>query len=125
MNKSRASDNKHVGCPPRMSDGRLFTDYRSRCDVNSAREVQDSYAYRQHLIRNGTSIMEGYRMSAYASAQCGPCGRPPGTMLPEQCLDNCNTRTCARVSNDEDGIGLGRYQKSEVGLAKSVQSYIP
>ena len=29
------SNNKYFDCPPRMHDGRNFTDYRPSCDVNN------------------------------------------------------------------------------------------
>ena len=56
---TRASENKHWGCPPRMSDGRLFTDYGSRCDINLRlmSPMSGSYDYRQMLISNGEKIL--------------------------------------------------------------------
>ena len=30
----KTSDNKYFGCPPKMSDGRHFTDYRPNCFLN-------------------------------------------------------------------------------------------
>ena len=31
----KTTNNKYFNCPPRMSDGRHFTDYRPVCDVNN------------------------------------------------------------------------------------------
>jgi hypothetical protein len=111
----RPSNNKHFDCPPRMSDGRLFTDYRPRCDVNfwaaQRGSGSGSYAYRQHLIGNATSIIDGQRAAAYAIASCGPCVArfdQPGTMLPEKDVLSCDMRTCVRVPTNADGLGTGR-----------------
>ena len=35
MSCHKTSDNKHFDCPPRMDDGRHFTDYRSNCHINN------------------------------------------------------------------------------------------
>ena len=35
MSCYKASNNKYFNCPPRMDDGRHFTDYRSSCDTNN------------------------------------------------------------------------------------------
>ena len=111
----KTSNNKHFDCPPRMSDGRLFTDYRSRCDVNFLdldNGHMDSYTYRQYLINNANEIVESRRKSLYDEVKCGPCVEPyqTGTMLPEHEVDHCDTRTCTRVKGDAWGIGLGRVQ---------------
>ena len=31
----KTSDNKFMDCPPRMADGRHFTDYRPNCHTNN------------------------------------------------------------------------------------------
>lgn len=100
-------------CPPRMSDGRLFTDYRPRCDINyiipPTNELIDSYNYRQFLIQNADVILNEHRKNAYAAAACLPCSDFE-TMLPEQTIQKCNSKTCAFVMNDPVGLGLGRSQ---------------
>ena len=46
-------------CPPRMSDGRHFTDFRPNCTINNMLRVQNkvanSYEYRMFLTRNADS----------------------------------------------------------------------
>lgn len=115
----RPSNNKYFDCPPRMSDGRLFTDYRPRCDINymtmEPGSVMDSYAYRQYLLNNGETIMQSMRDCAQSNAKCGPCVEPfdVGTMLPEQQIDVCNEKTCVRKQVQhvppEGGLGIGRW----------------
>ena len=110
----RASENKHWDCPPRMADGRMFTDYRPRCD----RDLQymgdplatNSYAYRQFLIHNADGVLAQQRQQAFAGAFCGPCVQPydRGTMLPEADRFVCNASTCDRVAGAPGGLGSGR-----------------
>jgi hypothetical protein len=114
---TRASENKHFDCPPRMADGRLFTDYRPRCDINYNLEGQtqkvfgmNSYAYRQYLINNAQQVMNSQRASTYSAAVCGPCVEPydQGTAAPEQSVVKCDAQTCVMSTVDPRGIGVGR-----------------
>lgn len=102
----------HACCPPRMADGRLFTDYRSRCDINAATENApvDSFAYRQFLITNADTFMTRDRKRAYARGSCAPCATPyeRGTMLPEKDVYKCTPNVCKYTAADENGLGVGR-----------------
>ena len=53
----KTSDNKHFGCPPRMSDSRFFTSYAPECHVNDLiradNNISNSFQYRQFLQQNG------------------------------------------------------------------------
>jgi hypothetical protein len=98
-----------------MSDGRLFTDYRSRCDVNlqqmwETMPMSGSYDYRQQLIRNGEKILGHWRDEARQVAACGTCKAPfdIGTMLPEKDVFKCDKVQCVRVTKDPNGLGTGR-----------------
>jgi hypothetical protein len=113
----RPSNNKHFDCPPRMSDGRIFTDYRPRCDINfvdfldASGRSMDSYKYRQYLTNNTDAILTRFRDNSYYSARCGPCMEPynEGTMLQEQERTYCDAKTCIRkVVGDGQGVGMGR-----------------
>lgn len=115
----RESDNKHFMCPPKMADGRAFTDYKPRCAVHSslmtagsgsASASLNSYELRQFLINNAENIMDGHRNQAQKASACGPCVQPwnQGTMLPEQSMVKCNTSTCSVATNDPNGLGQGR-----------------
>jgi hypothetical protein len=101
-----------------MSDGRLFTDYRSRCGINFPTSTglnnYDSYSYRQHLMHNGEAFLDAWRGAAYTAAQCGPCAEPfvSGTMLPERLRESCDAARCQRVEVNPNGIGLGRAYSS-------------
>lgn len=127
---TRTSDNKHFDCPPRMADGRLFTDYRARCDINyilpgvlggsvtTEGKTLDSYKYRQFLIHNADAIMSQMRQQTYSSALCAPCvAMPdqPGTMLPEGIIQTCDSHSCTFDATQQQtvgGMGLGRQYGS-------------
>lgn len=126
----RPSNNKHFDCAPRMADGRLFTDYRPKCEINfiyppRSEGFLDSYKYRQHLINNADSILGSMRSGAYDAALCAPCMEPhdqAGTMLPEHTMQVCDGRTCRFTLNDPNGLGLGRsYGTSPYKEAKKEQ----
>ena len=107
-------------CPPRMSDGRAFTDYKPRCGVYesltklsqsaSSQQPMNSYELRQYMIANAESIMQQNRTYVEQMNACGPCKQPynVGTMLPEQSMVKCNTSTCSVSTNDPYGLGQGR-----------------
>ena len=106
-----------------MSDGRMFTDYGSRCDMNASKTQEssktknmDSYSYRQYLVANADALLAEMRSKAYASGRCGPCEEPfaVGTMLPEKEIDVCDASTCTRqLIGDGSGVGLGRFYSLE------------
>jgi hypothetical protein len=110
-----------------MADGRLFTDYRPRCDINyvveglTADKPMNSYTYKQYLINNASSIMTSQRGTAYNLAACGPCMSPynEGTMVPEKYVMKCDGQTCSVQLKDARGVGIGRDYGS---TAESMQA---
>lgn len=109
----RPSNNKYVNCPPIMADGRHFTDYRPRCDVNylyPRDKPVNSYDYRMYLVGNAESLLKEQRRKAYEQNMCGPCVEPynVGTMLPEQSMVECDTNTCKFNYTNPAGLGTGR-----------------
>lgn len=115
---SRVSNNKQYNCPPRMADGRHFTDYRPRCMINynfPDDKPLNSYEYRQYLIHNAEQLMKENQSEAYKRNMCGPCVEPYdiGTMLPEQNMVKCDANTCKLFSNDQNGIGTGRMYTTD------------
>lgn len=107
-------------CPSKMSDGRSFTDYRTRCSVNAElfdkvavnNVIKSSYQSRMYLQRNADSIIESNRENAINNlAPCAPCGRDfndPGTMLPEKYIVRCDATSCYRDLVNPSGLGDGR-----------------
>lgn len=68
---------KYNQCPPRMDDGRHFTDYRPRCVVDgtirSQNNINNNFDYRMFLINNGVKMMELNRYDAYKKNKCENC----------------------------------------------------
>ena len=64
MSCYRTSNNKHFTAPPRMADGRHFTDYSPNCNLNMSikndNSIGNSYEYRQFLLNNGNKLMNKY-----------------------------------------------------------------
>jgi len=116
----KTSDNKHLQCPARMSDGRSFTDYRSSNYINDLiradNNISNSLHYRVFLQGNADSLMDRQRHIACQLNCCGPCpitqtSKEPfdvGTMVPEQYMFVTDGRTTKYVLNDINGIGTGR-----------------
>lgn len=123
---SRPSENKAWDCPPRMSDGRLFTDFRPRCVQGlQYREdaMQSSHDYRQYLIQNGTTLINRARHDAAKRAECGPCVLPyeQGTMAPEADQWVCTKQACSRVPTNQGplAIGTGRNYGLDASLGEA------
>lgn len=102
-------DNRYYNCPPRMSDGRHFTDYRPRCAVTFEAQphAMTSFDSRQFFIHNGESMINKNKDDAIFKNACAPCVEE-STMLPEVHVQVCNDRVCNFRPNDADGVGVGR-----------------
>ena len=116
----KTTNNKYFNCPPRMSDGRHFTDYRPTCDVNnliiSNNNKLSNFDYRMYLIENAEKLIDINRMYTVEKNSCGPCKEPYeiGTMLPERVNVSCDANTCKNSINVLDGLGQGRkYSNSK------------
>ena len=96
----KTSNNKYTNCPPRMDDGRHFTDYRPNCHVNNLvranNAMLNSHQYRMFLQHNGQKLMNLNRTYSCQKNCCGPCMNPynNGTMLQEQSRRSCNKENC-------------------------------
>ena len=115
----KTSNNKYFKCPPRMDDGRHFTDYRPNCHVNnlirSNNNITSSFDNRHFLINNANKLMDLNRTYACQKNCCGPCKEPynQGTMLSEQTSKKCNTRSCNTELKHHDGLGQGRVYSED------------
>jgi hypothetical protein len=106
----QVSNNKYHACPPLMHDGRLFTDYRPKCNSYDMSPQQgDTYAYRQYLISNAEKLMENNRKQARDAADCGACKQPykDATMLPLKEMVSCTNVNCKVNQVNPNGIGRG------------------
>ena len=70
----KASNNIHAGFPALMSEGNLYTDWDSACEMNNklknAAGLKSNYSYRQWLINNAKNVMNKNTLSACADC-CG------------------------------------------------------
>jgi len=116
----KTSNNKYFQCPPRMSDGRHFTDYRSSDTINNMiradNNISNSLNSKLFMQQNANALIEKQREHACELNCCGPCpitqtSKEPfdvGTMVPEQYMFITDGRTSKYVLNDVNGIGTGR-----------------
>ena len=115
----KTSNNKHFGCPPRMADGRHFTDYRPSCHINNiirtGNNVLNSFQYRNFLTNNAVELMDLNRNYACEKNCCGPCKEPYHSVntLPEVNKVKCNAQNCELVGFDPNGLGQGRIFNDE------------
>jgi len=97
-----------------MADARHFTEYGENTKLNGSLQQEfqadNSYEYRMNLIQNAEKVMDVNNKKAFLLNGVTECKEPyaQGTMLPEAQMQVCNTRTCKVVTNDANGVGLGR-----------------
>ena len=107
----KTTNNKYFQCPPRMSDGRHFTDYRSNVYVNDliryTNKTGSNYEYRQFLIHNADSLM---KMNNEYMDYMNGCKECNAQQIPfkTECFINQNYSNC--YLSDENGIGI--YNKT-------------
>ena len=116
----KTSNNKYSDCPPRMSDGRHFTDYRpsntAELLLAADNKLHNSFQQRQFLQSNGENLMNMNRQVAVKNNGCSNCatsakgveGFDNGTMLPEKYIQTCDANGCNVRLNFEGGVGTGR-----------------
>lgn len=105
------STRKLNDCAPRMSDGRVFTDYRPRCTVQYQilNEKQGSYAARQYMISNANALMKDNLHVAEKNSKCDCYPKnAQGTEMPPSQVQKCNSKSCTVSKPDSKGVGLVR-----------------
>lgn len=106
-NCNRTTNNKYFNCPPLMSDGRQFTDYRSHNYVNDliqqSNNTKSNYEYRQFLIHNASKIMKMNNDYMNTMNGCNECNATPVPFKTE-CKINQSYSNC--YVKDNNGIGL-------------------
>ena len=127
----KTSNNKYAKCPPRMDDGRHFTDYRPNCHINNLvranNAILNSHQYRMFLQHNGDKLMNLNRTYACQKNCCGPCAPEynQGTMLSEQSVQQCNNRSCNTDFVNKSGLGVGRKYDTESQKCGNWPSALP
>ena len=102
-------DNRYPGWAAPMNDGRLVTDYRSRCEANIPAGSQ--YATRLFMQRNADAIMSQSRKRQANNTGAG-LSYDPSTEMPADEFVKCDTAQCTmRLSRQTDnGVGLVRVE---------------
>ena len=95
----RIPNPRYPGSPARMSDGRLFTDYRPSCNKESSFDTKER---RQH---NGQTQIHIDRAMAAKRAAVAGC---VDTMVPELTKRVCTWNGCTTIPAQYVGIGQGR-----------------
>lgn len=103
-----ATNNKFNDCPPLMSDGRLFTDYRLSADVNNIiRKNANASVYKQYLTTNGNKLIKKNRELAKKRSHCNQ-PKNNKTLLSERNILLCGPLHCSVSELNNNGLGLGR-----------------
>ena len=95
--------------PPRMSDGRIFTQYTPACEARPA-SVSSNQA-RRAMTKNGAAIIDANRQMAetmdgfHHMAVCFDT-TTSGTVLPEEQRLVCDERRCDMMPYVPGGLGL-------------------
>ena len=101
------SDNFYSCCPAKMSDGRMFTDYRPSCTVNnnlrSQNNSENSYEYRQFLIRNADKLMNVNQ--SYLNNK-NSCDSKPGQLPDFHTVCRYDKRCGGCYLNNSCGVGV-------------------
>jgi len=110
----KTSDNKYLTCPPRMDDGRHFTDYRPNYYINNmirmTNGITTSYDYRQYLIDHAEELMAINRQYSETKNCYGQkCDATP-VPFHRECQVSISNVNCGVIN--KDGIGT-RYTSKQ------------
>jgi hypothetical protein len=104
-------------CPPRMADGRAFTDYRPHCrileDYRAMAGRPTSFELRQFLTNNGVKLTDRMASDSFLRATCGMCfdDSTDGTALPHLDSEQCSAQGVCEVVPTGAPHGLGRMRR--------------
>ena len=106
MNFMKVTDNVELDFPARMSDGRMFTDYRQNCLLNNRlSKGMGSWEYRDYLTNNGEMLRNQFIQQQEQITACTKCS--DNTVLPVKTVLNCTPEGCNYMLNDPNGLGQG------------------
>ena len=101
------SDNFYSCCPAKMSDGRMFTDYRPSRTINNNLRMQNksenSYEYRQYLIRNADKLMQ---VNQNYLSNKNSCDVKPGKIPDFQTVCRYDKKCGGCYLNSSCGVGI-------------------
>lgn len=97
------------GAPARMADGRLFTDYRTRCHTFPVRMAGmfGEFEQKQRMIHSATQLIEATR-AMLDKKNMAPASTCVDTQVPELYKRVCTWKGCTTIPGHYAGIGTGR-----------------
>ena len=98
------TDNYFMNFPARMQDGRLFTDYRSSCILNSKSLSMSSLDYRNYLTNNADNIIKNNMNITEELIKCTECS--DYSIIPPYVTMECNSNNCIQKDIKPDGVGI-------------------
>ena len=106
MDATRTLNPHYSGAPARMSDGRLFTDYRGNCTTLSplSNDTWADFDRKQNMVKDGRHQMMADRRIAFARAASVDC---VDTMLPEMAKRIYRWDSVAFAPTAAGPLGLG------------------
>ena len=106
-NSLPTQDNRYPGWAAHMNDGRLVTDYRSRCEVKVPAGSQ--FATRMFMQRNADSIMSQSRKRQATNTGAG-LSYDGATEMPAAEYVKCSTSECKVRTAEINGVGTVRVE---------------
>jgi len=101
---SKVTDNVELDFPARMSDGRMFTDFRPNCILNNKlSKGMGSFEYKNYLMENASQLRNHFIEEQNKLTECTTCS--DNTVLPVKTVLNCNSDGCNYEINDVNGVG--------------------
>lgn len=121
MDATRTMNPHYPGAPARMSDGRLFTDYRGNCTTLSplSSDTWADFDRKQSMVKDGSHQIMADRRIAFARAASVDC---VDTMLPETAkrVYRWDSVALAPTAAGPYGLGVGTmYLPGSPGLASA------
>jgi hypothetical protein len=104
----KSSNNQYNNSPPRMNDGRHFTDYRSNCLINNLINKNNnhmrSHDLKNFLINNANKLREINRTYVSQKNGVNNCNNFVDIQLKHRVV--CNKNTCRKVLVNPEGFGI-------------------
>ena len=106
MDATRTVNPHYPGAPARMSDGRLFTDYRGNCTTLSplSSDTWADFDRKQSMVKDGKHQMMADRRIAFARAASVDC---VDTMLPEAAKRVYRWDSVVTLPTAAGSVGIG------------------
>lgn len=115
-----APDSRFPGYAAPMEDGRLVTDYRSKCEVNIPTGAQ--FASRLFMQHNADALMSRSRSRQAEVASAGRAYDSRSVVPPVAYLQ-CSPMDCGYTRNVEEGVGVERIEPTPPLFGTFAPSY--